>query len=147
MSESKPRRVRSSGSRIARAIDVAKPKWLPDSGSWLPNETFIVATGRVQWFKADAYTLVATKSANLRVKWAGDGLPPSVFVGKKVHFIGRFKTYNDGKIFMVVDALPIIGEYRGIAKPVLAYLYQFAEDPRDWAEEESLKHLFIQDLP
>lgn len=48
---------------------------------------------------------------------------------------------------MVVDALPIIGEYRGIAKPVLAYLYQFAEDPRDWAEEESLKHLFIQDLP
>lgn len=129
-----------------RAISAASPKWLPSTGSWLPNECFIVGTGRVQWFKAGVYTLVATKAAEIRVFWAGNLLPPNVYVGKTVHFFGKFKTLNGGAIFRVTEALPFNGSYREIAKPLLKYLYQFADDPRDWAEKESLDKMLISDI-
>jgi len=72
--------------------------------------------------------------------------PPSVFVGKHVNFMGRFQTYNAGSQFRVVDALPLVGEYRKTMRPVLEYLYANAEDPRDWLESEALDHLAIYDV-
>lgn len=90
--------------------------------------------------------MVATRSAEIRVYWAGDLLPPNVYIGKQVHFFGRFKTLNDGKIFRVTEALPFQGSYREIAKPLLAALYAVADDPRDWAEKESLDKLLIEDI-
>ena len=143
---SKRKQARNLASRIPRAIGGAKPKWRRGTGSWLPSECFIVATGRVQWFKSGVYTLVKTKSAEIRVYWAGDLLPPNVFIGKVVHFFGRFKTYNEGRIFMVTEALAFQGAYRDIAKPILKLLYSVADDPRDWAEKESLDKLLIQDV-
>ncbi len=101
----------------------------------------------MQWYKTGVYTLVHTKSADIRVKWAGDILPPGIYVGQRVNLFGRFKTYNDGKIFMVVDALPFQGSYREIAKPALHHLYAHADDPRDWSEAESIKNFHIIDLP
>jgi hypothetical protein len=73
-------------------------------------------------------------------------LPPSVFVGKWVNFMGRFQTYNAGSQFRVVDALPLTGKYRQTMRPVLEYLYANAEDPRDWLEKESMDHLLIRDV-
>lgn len=132
--------------KIAQALRAAKPKFARKIGSYLPSECLIVATGRIQWYKKDAYTLVKTKSAEVRVLWAGKMLPPSVYVGKTVHFIGRFQTFQDGKVFRVVDALPLDGNYREIMRPVIPYFYHFAQDPRDWAEQESLDRLLIMDV-
>ena len=63
-----------------------------------------------------------------------------------MHFFGRFKTLNDGHIFMVTEALPFGGNYRKIAKPLLAALYAVADDPRDWVEKESLDKMLIEDI-
>jgi hypothetical protein len=63
-----------------------------------------------------------------------------------VNFVGKLKTFNQGTILWVKDALPIQGNYREIARPLVAYLYQFADDPRDWAEQEWLDRLALKDV-
>jgi hypothetical protein len=100
------------------------------------TETLVVATGRVQWAKADSYSLVRTRTANLRVYWAGGVLPPSVFVGNTVNFAGRLITLNEGKIMRISDAVPFPGAFWSIVEPLYAYLWHFLEDPREWCSAE-----------
>ena len=45
---------------------------------------------------------------------------------------------------MVKEALAIKGNYRKVTKFPLEHLYAHAEDPREWAEKESLDRLLIQ---
>ena len=69
-----------------------------------------------------------------------------MYVGNQVSFFGRFQTLNEGTIFRVQEALPLTGDYRTVAKALLEHLYAHAEDPRDWAEKESLDHLLIESV-
>ena len=100
----------------------------------------------MQWARTGSYTLIRTRSANIRVWWVGYQLPPSVFVGNIVSFIGRFSTYNEGKMFRVVDALPFDGNFQEISRPIVKYLIQFCDDPRDWLEKEALDRLNPVDI-
>lgn len=68
--------------------------------------------------------------------WTGNVLPPSVFVGHKVNFIGRISTFNEGKIIRVSDAVPFQGSYRRIIEPLRKYLWQFLDDPREWIPDD-----------
>ena len=72
-------------------------------------------------------------------------LPPSIFVGNKVNFIGRFTTLNEGRLFMVRDAIPFNGKYQDIVRPVMKFVHEFCEDPRDWLEGEALDRLMLRD--
>lgn len=91
----------------------------------------------MQWHKASAYySLVRTRTANLRVWWAGGILPPSVFVGNKVNFIGRLITEDEGKRFKISDAIPFQGKYWKVIEPLYAYLFHFTDDPRTWCPPE-----------
>lgn len=63
--------------------------------------------GRVQWAKADTYSLVRTRTANLRVHWVEDVMPPTVFVGRTVCAAGRIKTFDGGKVWTIIDAVPL----------------------------------------
>ena len=72
-------------------------------------------------------------------------IPPSVFVGNLVNFVGRFMTYNEGKSFWVVDALPFEGVYRQIVGPAHNHILGFCDDPRDWLEKEAMEHLHLRD--
>ena len=88
----------------------------------------------MQWAKADTYSLVRTRTANLRVWWAGGGLPPMVYVGNKVNFVGRLLTHDEGKYMRISDAVPFEGKYWKVIEPLYAYLWHFLEDPRDWCD-------------
>lgn len=90
--------------------------------------------GRIQWAKADSYSLVKTRTANLRVHWAGDTLPPDVFVGYPVCAAGRVKSYNGGRDIFVVDAVPIPGGRKELQK-FMKLLKEVCADPSDWAPE------------
>lgn len=77
-----------------------------------------------------------TRTANLRVWWAGGILPPSVYVSRKVNFIGRLITMDEGKMLRISDAVPFEGRYWKIIDPVYAYLFHFLDDPREWCTPE-----------
>ena len=72
-------------------------------------------------------------------------LPPSVYVGNLVNFIGRFVTYNEGKEFFVVDALPFSAKYQDVMRPVQKHIFSHCEDPRDWLEGLALDRLLIRE--
>ena len=146
MKESKRKPAKPRTSRTAKRIGAASPRFIPGTGSSLITESLIIARGRVQWSKESTFSLIATRSANIRVYWAGRVLPPSVFVGNKVNFIGRFVTWNEGKLFRVQDAIVFTGKYQDIVRPVMKFVYESAEDPREWAEKEALDRLLIQDV-
>lgn len=100
----------------------------------------------MQWSKEGTFSLIATRSSNIRVYWAGAVLPPSVFVGNKVNFIGRFVTWNEGKLFRVQDAMVFTGRYQDIIRPITKFVYESCEDPREWAEQAALDRLMIVDV-
>lgn len=82
----------------------------------------------------------------MRVWWIGGMLPPSVYIGNVVSFVGRFSTFNEGKLFRVVDAIPFEGNHKEITNPIVRYLVQFCEDPRDWLEKEALERVNPVDI-
>jgi len=73
-------------------------------------------------------------------------LPPSVFVGNIVNFIGRFVTYNEGRDFFVVDALPFKAKFQDVVRPVQNHILSQCEDPREWLEGIALDRLLIKDV-
>jgi hypothetical protein len=79
------------------------------------------------------------------VYWAGASLPPSVFVGQRVNFVGRLVTYDGGTRFKVVEAVPFIENYRKAINPVIDYLWTILEDPREWAKPYTLDFLRLKD--
>lgn len=93
----------------------------------------------MQWARPDSYTLVRTKSAHLKVWWAGGALPPDVLVGKMVNVVGRVITYDGGRDWRISDALPIPGSWKGILGPMFDYLAHFVADPAGWCSPEVLK--------
>ena len=90
--------------------------------------------GRVQWAKADSYSLIRTKTANLRVAWAGGGMPPDVYIGRTVAGAGKLKTWDGGTETMIVDAVPF-PDGRKALKGFGAILDELCADPSDWAPE------------
>ena len=80
-----------------------------------------------------------TNSANLRVWWSGGILPPDVFVGETVHFIGKLVTYDEGRVFRVSDALPFKGPFWKVVDPIYQYLFHFTRDPREWCPPEIIE--------
>ena len=71
----------------------------------------------------------------------GGILPPMVFVGQTVGFVGKLLTYNEGKIFMVTEAVPFKKDapsYWRIMGPVYAHVWQYLEDPRTWVESQPI---------
>lgn len=105
----------------------------------LRSETLIVFRGRIQWAKAGTYCLVKTKSANLRVYWAGGVLPPGIYVGRMVNAIGKIITYDQGRDWRVSDALPIPANWAELMKPVFEYFEQHVADPAEWVPPEVLE--------
>lgn len=92
----------------------------------------LVFRGRVQWSKYDTYSLVRTKTALLRVWWAGGVLPPDVFVGHTVCAVGKLVTYDNGRDWRITDALPMPHEWKEIMRPVYRRLFEFCADPAEW---------------
>lgn len=91
--------------------------------------------GRVLWARAhSATTLIKTKTAILRVWWAGGVLPPVVFVGRNINGLGKIKTFNDGKIIQISDAIPFKANYWQVMEPVYMHLWRYLEDPREWCD-------------
>ena len=72
-------------------------------------------------------------------------LPPSVYVGNMVNFVGRFMTLNEGKSFWVLDALPFNGKYQDVVRPGHKYILAHCDDPRDWLEKRALDRLRLED--
>lgn len=97
----------------------------------------VVFRGRVQWAKANTYSLIRTKSAILRVWWAGGVLPPDIYVGAMVCAVGKIVTYDNGRDWRVSDALPLIGEdWPPLMRPIFQRLFMFAADPATWCPKE-----------
>lgn len=94
----------------------------------------MVFFGRVQWAKADSYSLIRTKTANLRVAWAGGGMPPDVYIGRTVAGAGKLKTWDGGRMVMVVEAVPF-PDGRKALQAFAPLLDELAADPTDWAPE------------
>ena len=92
----------------------------------------------MQWSKATSYSLIATKSANLRVWWVGGVLPPMVFVGNVICGVGKIVTYNEGRDWRVSDAVPLQKKYWTIVNPIYNHLWRYLEDPREWCGDEYL---------
>lgn len=93
--------------------------------------------GRVQYAKTGHFSLIRTKTATVRVWWAGGVLPPDVFVGQLVCVVGKIVTYDNGRDWRVSDALPLQGEsWQEIMKPVFQRLFMFAGDPAEWCPKE-----------
>lgn len=100
----------------------------------------VVFRGRVQWAKANTYSLIRTKTALLRVWWAGGLLPPDIFVGSLVCAVGKIVTYENGRDWRVSDALPLFGEeWKPMMAPIYERLFSFAADPADWVPQETLQ--------
>lgn len=102
----------------------------------------------MQWSKATSYSLVRTKSANLRVWWAGGVLPPSAFVGNLICGVGKISTYNEGTIFRVNDAVPFKKKYWKVVDPIYRHLWQFLDDPAEWCGPDYIdKHKLKRKVP
>jgi hypothetical protein len=96
-----------------------------------------VFRGRVQYAKNGHYSVLKTRTATLRVWWAGGILPPDVFVGQIVCAVGKIVTYDNGRDWRVSDALPLAGDsWHEIMEPVFRRLFMFAGDPAEWCPKE-----------
>lgn len=82
-----------------------------------------------------------TKTAILRVWWAGGVLPPDLFVGNIVCGVGKIITYDNGESFRISDALPLRDdeEWRHIMAPIFQRLFMFARDPAEWAPKQVMQ--------
>lgn len=98
----------------------------------LRTETLVVAFGRVQWAKAGSYSLIRTRTANLRVYWAGKTMPPEVYVGHTVCFAGKIKTYDGGRLVLVVDAVPLTDGQKAMQR-FTSLVRKTSADPTSWA--------------
>lgn len=97
----------------------------------------LVFRGRVQWCKANTYCVIRTKTALLRVWWAGGILPPDVFVGQLVMGVGKLKTWDSGRDWRIEDALPLQNtDWGSMMKPIYERLFMFAADPAEWCPKE-----------
>jgi len=99
----------------------------------------IVFRGRIQWADPKGYALVKTRSAELRVYWAGGVLPPDVFVGHTVNAMGKIVTYERGTLHRVADALIIDSDWQETMQPIFAALSQKTRDPAEWMDDEQLE--------
>ena len=77
--------------------------------------------------------------------WAGGTLPPSVFIGQRVNFVGRLVTMDGGSRFFIHEAVPFLENYRKAINPVIDYLWTLLEDPREWAKPHTLDFLRLKD--
>ena len=104
----------------------------------LSTETLIVFRGRVQYAKNHFYSVVRTKSATLRVWWAGGIVPPDVYPGTYVMVAGKIVTYDNGKDHRVSDALLLNAAFswKRIMVPVYQQLFRFSKDPANWVPKE-----------
>lgn len=69
--------------------------------------------------------------------WAGNILPPDVFVGEIVAACGKIVTYDNGRDWKISDALPLTGDtWFEIMKPIYQRLFLFAGDPAEWCPKE-----------
>ena len=50
-------------------------------------------------------------------------------------------TYNEGKEFFVVDALPFERNFKQVIRPMHKYMIAQCDDPRDWLEGKVLDRL------
>lgn len=93
--------------------------------------------GRVQSAKNGHYSLLRTKTATVRVWWAGGIVPPEVFVGQVVCVAGKIITYDNGRDWRVSDALHLSGDsWYGIMEPIFRRLFMYAGDPAEWCPKE-----------
>src|SRR5689334_18266168 len=104
----------------------------------LATETLIVFRGRVQWHRSGKYSVVKTKTAILRVWWAGGMLPPDIFVGQKIRALGKLVTYDEGRDCRVSDALPLTESWKEVMEPVFRQLWMYCADPAEWVPREVL---------
>lgn len=88
------------------------------------------------WAKSGKYSILRTKTATLRVWWAGGVLPPDIFVGHKVRVVGKIVTYDDGRDFRVSDAIPLTESWKEVMDPIFERLWLFAADPAEWVPQE-----------
>ena len=87
----------------------------------------------MQWAKADSYSLIKTRSANLRVYWLEGIMPPDVFVGRMVCAVGRIKTWDGGKLWAIVDAVPLTGKRP--LKRLMSAIDRTVADPLEWCPD------------
>lgn len=90
--------------------------------------------GRVQWAKAGTYSLIRTRTANIRVHWVEDVMPPDVFVGRTVCAAGKIKTFDGGRIVTIIDAVPIPEGHAAMQK-FMALLDMTLADPMEWCPD------------
>lgn len=90
--------------------------------------------GRVQWAKADSYSVIKTRTANLRVHWAGNMLPPAVYVGQTVCAAGRLTTYDGGRMVLVTEAVPIPAG-RDAMRRFAPLLDELCANPAEWCPD------------
>lgn len=64
--------------------------------------------------------------------WAGDMLPPHIFVGQTVCGAGKIKTWGGGRSVYVVDAVPLTAG-KDALKPFYALLDEQCANPLEWA--------------
>lgn len=106
----------------------------------------VFAAGRVQESKDNRYTIVKTPTAILRVWWAGGELPPDVYYGKPVAFMGVLVTSNGGVYHRIRGAVPFNKSYSHIMPAVRDYLWSHVDDPREYAIDGWLDKLSIEDI-
>ena len=94
--------------------------------------------GRVQSAKNNHYSVIRTKSAVLRVWWAGGIVPPDVFPGTYVMAVGKIVTYDNGKDHRVSDALILnpAFSWKNIMNVIYQRLFKFSKDPAKWVPKE-----------
>ena len=92
--------------------------------------------GRLQKLRSNKFAILQTKSAMLKVWFAGI-VPPEVYPGDMINVIGRLRTFNGGTRFEIVGALPVKGRIRTHVKAIAHYLWQYAPDPRTYVEKPS----------
>lgn len=90
--------------------------------------------GRVQWAKADSYSLIRTRTANLRVHWVEDIMPPDVYVGKTVCGAGKIKTWDGGRYWSVIEAVPLT-EGQAAMQRYMELIDQTMADPLEWCPD------------
>ena len=90
--------------------------------------------GRIQWAKADSYSLIRTRTANLRVHWVENILPPDVFVGRTVCAAGKVKTWDGGRVWTIIDAVPIPEGLPAMRK-IMEVLGPMMADPHEWCPD------------
>lgn len=94
--------------------------------------------------KSGRYSVVLTRTAALRVFWAGNILPPTVFPHKMVCAVGKLVSYDEGREYRVMNAVPFTQSFWSVVGPIYRHLWQYLEDPGEWVSPEDLKNLRLR---